>query len=335
MSPSSAALASAIRGSIPSSEQAGLRRAASISSTRLTACAWLPTRAAVEQGSPDHRGRSRPRCHARVNERTTKPPLRIGWSSPSCESDSRAIRSGVREIPSRSARAISGTRSPGRELALEDELPDPELRLRRLGRSRLAHGASLLHATRAVKGRVSAEKWRPKMHAIQPERLRRTCGARRRRSAARSRARRSRSRAASISSTRRTACAWLPIEQPVEQRPPDHRGDLLLQPLGVAGGLGRADALDRGGGEALHEDGAEELQRRRVAGARGDDVDRHAERPERLGERLRGRRRTRAPAWRARGPAPARAGRRRRTARRRPRSATSRFSAGAAVFRSA
>ena len=55
----------------------------------------------------------------------------------------------------------------------------------------------------------------------------------------------------------------------------------------MPGGLGGGAALERGGREPLHEDGAQELQRRRVAGGGRHRFDRHAERPDRLYEATR------------------------------------------------
>ena len=51
--------------------------------------------------------------------------------------------------------------------------------------------------------------------------------------------------------------------------------------------LGRLEALDRGGRDALHEDAAQELQPGGVARVAADDLDRHPERPEERGEALR------------------------------------------------
>ena len=95
------------------------------------------------------------------------------------------------------------------------------------------------------------------------------------------------------------------------------------------------DALDRRGGEALHEDGAEELQRRRVAGAR-----RRRRRPACRAARARRRTPARPPPDASAGVASPRTGTgpSRATSANRSSptsSATSRFSAGAAVFRSA
>ena len=50
--------------------------------------------------------------------------------------------------------------------------------------------------------------------------------------------------------------------------------------------LGRLERLDRGGRDALHEDAAQQLQPGGVARLRADDLDRHPERPEELGEAL-------------------------------------------------
>ena len=53
-----------------------------------------------------------------------------------------------------------------------------------------------------------------------------------------------------------------------------------------AGGARGLEGLDRCRRDALHEDAAQQLQAGGVARARADDVDRHAERPEQLGEAL-------------------------------------------------
>src|SRR5581483_8134195 len=60
------------------------------------------------------------------------------------------------------------------------------------------------------------------------------------------------------------------------------RFDVRAEPLGAAGGLCGGEALENGGGEALHEDAAHELSRSRVPRLRADDVDRDVERTEDL-----------------------------------------------------
>ena len=75
-------------------------------------------------------------------------------------------------------------------------------------------------------------------------------------------------------------------DQPVEKRAADDSGDLLLQPRLLLRLARCGEALERRRGEAFHEHGAEQLHRRRVSRALGDDLDRHAERPEQVGEPL-------------------------------------------------
>ena len=78
------------------------------------------------------------------------------------------------------------------------------------------------------------------------------------------------------------------LEQAVEERPADHRRDLLLQPVAVARRFRSGHALDGRGGHTLHEHRADELHRGGVACLVRDDLDGHPQRPEHLGERLGG-----------------------------------------------
>ena len=76
----------------------------------------------------------------------------------------------------------------------------------------------------------------------------------------------------------------LVVDEAFEERLAEHGGELVLQPLPVAGSLRGREALERGGGDALHEDRAQQLQGGRVARPLRDDLDRHAERDEQVGE---------------------------------------------------
>ena len=87
-------------------------------------------RAAVPSSTP--RSSIASSMSVRVNSRTTKPPPGSVSRRPSCSSVMRAMRSGVRETPSSSTRRSSGTRSRGLKTPFEQELAEPERRLRRL-----------------------------------------------------------------------------------------------------------------------------------------------------------------------------------------------------------
>ncbi len=75
-------------------------------------------------------------------------------------------------------------------------------------------------------------------------------------------------------------------DEALEQLLADDSGDVGVHAVLGARELRRLEALDRRDRDALHEDAAQQLQAGGVARARSDHVDRHAERPEELGEAL-------------------------------------------------
>jgi hypothetical protein len=80
--------------------------------------------------------------------------------------------------------------------------------------------------------------------------------------------------------------AATPVDEPLEQRLADDRGDLALEPARLAGGIGGVQALDHRRCEPLREDRAQELANRGVSGTVRHHFDGHAERAQRVSERL-------------------------------------------------
>ena len=109
--------------------------------------------------------------------------------------------------------------------------------------------------------------------------------------------------AASISSSRRSACVTRPRNEALEERLAEDTRDLPPEPVVRAARLRALDALEHRRGEPLHEHAPEELQSRRVAGLVTDDLDRHSERSDEVGEAPRsvtgreGRRRDTTPGY--------------------------------------
>ena len=77
-----------------------------------------------------------------------------------------------------------------------------------------------------------------------------------------------------------------PREEALQERLAEHVGDLTAEPTVRAAHLRPFDALEHRRGHPFHEHAAEELQPGRVARLAADDLDRHPERANELGEPL-------------------------------------------------